>query len=171
MKTRTIVSKISAGLLIFIISATSCKKSDTTTNVTADDAADAVTYSMQTSTGGYAGQVTDAAAYSSSQGVNKTGGTQSLSCGVQFDTSVTKSYTGTFTATYTHDWKYLLNCTGIAPTSINFTGTYSGSFDGTRMQSQQQRYTEFSYHRLGQQLHRLYYQWQFQPHWLTHIEG
>ena len=134
MKTRSIATKISLALLIIITSATGCKK-DSTATVTADDAADAVTYSMQANTGGYAGQVADAATYAASQGIGKVDGIQTLSCGVLFDTSITKSYTGAFTATYNHEWKYLLNCSGIVPSSLAFTGTYNGSFSGARMES------------------------------------
>ena len=109
-----------------------CKKNDNT--LSADDASDAVGYALSGSTDGLSSQVSAAATYSAGQGVYKTSGTESLQCGVPFDTLVAYTYSsGTITADYSGQWHYLLTCTGAQ--SLAMSGTYSGNFDATRIQS------------------------------------
>ncbi len=117
---------------------TGCKKDSTTNTLTADDAADAMTSAMTTSTGGLSSQVSTAATYSYTQGAYKTSGataTLSLSCGVPFDTTFSFAYTGVTTASYSGQWDYLLTCSGSLPQSLTMSGSYTGSYDAPRIKS------------------------------------
>lgn len=136
MKTITALTTKTLLLALLIGAATGCKKDDSNTAVTADDAADAATYAMQSSSDGLAAQVTDAVAYADDEGYNKTAGTQSLTCGVPVDTTFHFSATtNSISASYTHEWTYLLNCNNGTPESLTFSGTYSGNYDGPRLES------------------------------------
>lgn len=132
---------LTTASLLFITAVTSsCKKDEEEpeTVITSDDAADVVIYSMESSSGGYAEQITDGATYVSTQGyrVSSPNSSMALSCGVPFDTTITRSHSGTINATYTHQRNYLLNCdTSSNPISITYSGNYNGSFDGPRMSS------------------------------------
>ncbi len=135
--TKQISAGIMYALFISALFITGCKK-ESTASLTADDATDAVSYATASSTGGLSAQTADAALYANTQGYYKTNGTaglQSLACGVPFDTSVTLSYTGVTSATYTGDWNYLLSCNGNTPESVSLTGSYTGNFDAPRMSS------------------------------------
>lgn len=124
-------------LLVAILLLSSCRKNDTTTTtVTADDAADAITYAFESSSGGTADELADASQYTLNQGYGKTEGANTLSCGVPFDSTITLTYnSANTTASYTHNWHMLLSCNGPVPTSLAFEGSYSGNFNGLRMQS------------------------------------
>lgn len=101
--------------------------------ITTDDAADVVEYSLSSSSGGFAEQVSDGSEYAYEQGLRA--GT-SLECGVAFDTTVTRSHTGTITASYTHQRHFLLGCDSASnPVSLEYSGSYSGNYDGPRMHS------------------------------------
>lgn len=130
---------IAASLLLVV--SPSCKKKDTEEPekvITTDDAADVVSYAMESSSGGYAEQVTDGAAYVDNSGfrTSSPAGSMNLICGVPFDTTVTRSHSGTVNASYAHQCHYLLTCdAGSKPVSITYSGTYTGSYDGPRMSS------------------------------------
>lgn len=102
--------------------------------VTSDDAADVITYALQSSSGGYANQCSETAEYLSSEGLRST---QSLQCGVLFDSTVSFSYNGNnLTANYSLQWELLLNCDSMnLPQSLSFTSPYSGNYDGPLMSS------------------------------------
>ncbi len=139
------IALVAIPVLSMALIVASCKKSSTTTTttptqtVTADDAADAVSLSMESSSGGYAAQVTDGATYTSNQGYRTTpqaNQVMSLSCGIAFDTTVTKTYSGAVTASYTHQWHYLLSCDSLShPSSLAFSGSYNGNYSGNVMTS------------------------------------
>lgn len=115
-----------ATILLTIIAISSCRK-ETTETATEDDAADAIETALATSSGGATQDISAAAQFAMSTGYNQ------LQCGVAFDTTVTYSHTGTVTANYTHAWNVLLNCNGSTPSSLNWTGSYQGSFDALRL--------------------------------------
>jgi hypothetical protein len=121
-------------VLPFIVAAVlyGCKKEDVNP-VTEDDAADAIAMALESGSSGYAQEVSDAAAYSNTQGYGKKE-EATLQCGTPFDTTIVRNHTGSITATYSHSFSYLLHCNALdVPQSISFTGTYSGNYDGTRM--------------------------------------
>lgn len=123
-------------LLVAVLLLSSCRKNDTTTTITADDAADAITYAFESSSGGTADELADASQYTLNQGYGKTEGINTLSCGVPFDSTITLTYNGAnTTASYTHNWHMLLSCSGPVPASLAFEGSYSGNFNSLRMQS------------------------------------
>lgn len=110
-----------------------CKK-DNTATLTADDASDAMSAALSSSTDGLSSQVSTAASYAVAQGTYKTDGTETLQCGVAFDTAVAFSYNGAATtASYTGQWEYLLTCTGTE--NLAMTGSYTGNFDAPRISS------------------------------------
>ena len=129
------ISILLAGFLLF----SGCKKgTNSNANLTADDAADAVTCATSSSTGGLAAEISTAAAYSTAQGVYKTSSgnsTMNLTCGVAFDTAVSYNYTGSISASYNSQWSYLMSCTGPIPQSLSLTGSYTGNFATPRLQS------------------------------------
>lgn len=134
MKTTKTLYQLSF-ILVAIAVLSSCRKKDTT-EITSDDAADAVTYALESSTGGYADQVSHITDYTYNEGYGKTDETQTLQCGVPFDTSVSVSLTSSnITANYTHTWNALLSCNGSVPSSLTFSGNYSGNFSSPRMES------------------------------------
>lgn len=130
------------GLIVISTCFSSCKKKEDEPEpekvITTDDAADVVVYAMESGSGGYAEQVTDGATYTDNSGYRQSSlnSSMTLSCGVAFDTTVTRSHSGTVTASYTHQRRYLLNCdTNSQATSITYSGSYTGNFDGPRMNS------------------------------------
>lgn len=128
IKTNSITIIAAAMLLL-----AGCKK-DNTATLTADDASDAMSAALGSSTDGLSSQVSTAASYAVAQGAYKTTGTQTLQCGVAFDTTVAFNYSGgATTASYTGQWEYLLTCTGSQ--SLAMTGSYSGNFDAPRISS------------------------------------
>lgn len=128
--------KISSAMILLLIALASsgCKKT-TGTTTTADDAADAIQASFSTSSGGTAEDVSSAAKYAMNSGYGKTDGINQLQCGVAFDTTITYTYSGagSGTASYTHSWDILLSCNGVSPSSLQWTGSYQGSFDAARL--------------------------------------
>jgi hypothetical protein len=130
---------VTAGLLSVSLCMSSCKKKteeepEPEKVITTDDAADVVSYTMESSSGGYTEQVSDGATYVYQ--FYNTASTHSLSCGIPFDTTVVRSHSGTVNATYTHQRHYLMNCdTASTPLSVMYSGTYNGNFDGPRMSS------------------------------------
>ena len=114
-----------------------CKKETTSNNLTADDAADAISYATASGTGGLSAQVSSTASYSSAQGVYKTdnGNSTTLTCGVPFDTAINYTYTGVTTANYSSQWAYLLTCNGQLSQSLSLTGSYNGNYDAARISS------------------------------------
>ncbi len=114
----------------------SCRKNDiTTAEATADDAADAITYALESSSGGAAEDISASAAYAMQNGYGKNEAASSLQCGVPLDTTVSYTYNGAVAANYSHNWNVLLNCNGPVPSSISWTGNYAGNFSGPRMES------------------------------------
>lgn len=130
LKRLGVVTAFSFGLVLM----PGCKKDKEEEKViTTDDAADVVEYSLSSSSGGMAEQVSDGSTYAYDQGLKSTSG---LECGVAFDTTVTRSHTGTITASFTHNRHYLLSCDAVSnPVSLQYSGSYSGSYDGPRMHS------------------------------------
>lgn len=114
----------------------SCRKNDNTTTITTDDAADAISYAFESSSGGTADELAQASQYTLNQGYGKTNGLNTLSCGVPFDSTIAIAYSGAnTTASYTHNWHMLLSCNGQVPSSLAFEGSYQGNFNSLRMQS------------------------------------
>ncbi|HWB63470.1 MAG TPA: hypothetical protein VG603_08175, partial [Chitinophagales bacterium] len=137
MKTFNTTARLLLVAFISIVLLPACKK-ESNNSLTADDAADAITYATSSSTGGLADQVADAAAYTYSAGVYKTGSTAStasLSCGVPLDTTIIVAYNGVIDANYNWTWAYLLTCNGNVPNTLSLSGTYNGDFDAPRMSS------------------------------------
>lgn len=133
MKTSNNLFK-AAIIVLAVLAISSCRK-DETDSITTDDATDALTYALQSGSGGYSQQLSDAADYAYTEGYGKNGAVSGLSCGVPFDTAVSFVHTGTITANYNHSWTWTLNCTGPVPNTLDFEGTYNGNYDGPRMQS------------------------------------
>lgn len=137
MKTMT-QKRTLIGAAFFILAALGgCRKDqqETETPVTTDDAADVVTYALQSSSGGYASQTTKAAAYATSEGLRTT--SQTLQCGIPYDTAVSFTYNSSnVTAGYSLQWHLLLSCDSMnLPQSLSFTSPYNGNYDGPLMQS------------------------------------
>ncbi|WP_430404448.1 hypothetical protein [Fluviicola sp.] len=109
------------GLLVV-----SCKKDEK--EVTTDDAADVVSYALESSSGGTSDQLKDCSEEADEQ-------IAVLNCGGTFDTVVSRSYNGVVTGSYTTQRHYTLNCTGGVISSLGCTGSYSGNFDAPRMSS------------------------------------
>lgn len=123
-------------LLITVSLFSSCRKNDSTNDITTDDAADAISYALESSSGGTADELADVSEYALNQGYGKTEGLNTLSCEVPFDSTISLSYnSANVTASYTHNWHMLLSCNGPVPASLAFEGTYQGNFNGLRMQS------------------------------------
>lgn len=120
-------------LLTFAIALTSVpgcqkKKKD---KITEDDAAEAVTESMQKSSGGLSDDVEKSTVFI--DGIT-TGQWGPLHCGVMLDTTNTYTLTGgNIAASYTQTRHYLLTCNNNIPQSIAMTGTHQGSYDGPRV--------------------------------------
>ncbi len=128
------------SLLICSLALVGCKKEAKSSEsaITADDAANAITYAVQGGSGGYTDQASDVAAMGK-QATLKTDGALSIegvSCGKSLDSNVVKTYSKNgATANYTLQMHVELKCTGIIPNAMEYTGTYSGSFDGAKMSS------------------------------------
>lgn len=122
-------------ILVLVAALGGCRKTETTETVTADDAADAVSSSLTTASGGISESATDVAQFTYSQGYGKNGSVQTLTCGVPFDTTITRTHTGTVTASYTYHGQYLLSCNAMVPESVAYTGSHTGNYDGLKMQS------------------------------------
>lgn len=103
-----------------------CKKE--TKEITSEDAADVVSYALESSSGGSAQMMQDYAVDADEQ-------SEILPCGGTFDTTVSFSHTGVVVANYAFNRHYTLACTNTVPTSFNCSGTYNGSFDAPRMSS------------------------------------
>lgn len=115
----------------------SCRKKETD-DITEEDAADAISYTLESDYGGLTTDISNAAAYAMDEGYGKTEGVTgatALQCGVPFDTSMAWSHTGVVTASYNHVWVATLNCNSNVPQSLGLTGTYTGSYSSSRMES------------------------------------
>ena len=104
----------------------SCKKEEK--EVTTDDAADVVSYAIESSSGGTSDQLKDCSEEAAEQ-------IATLNCGGTFDTVVSRSYNGVATGSYTTQRHYTLNCDAGIISSLGCTGSYSGNFDAPRMSS------------------------------------
>ncbi len=119
---------ITGSLALYV---SSCKKdasSSVSATVTEADAAELTTDAVSPATGGLVVQV------NSSVSIYKT---VALSCGVQKDSSLTKSSLSGATPSYNYSlkWTYLLTCNGLIPNQLAFNFTGSSSYDGLRMSS------------------------------------
>ena len=128
LKNKKLVTALSI-LLVCGIALSSCKKeTETDTEVNEADAVELTTNAIVSSTGGLSLQI------SSNVNVYKT---VLLNCGVQKDSTITKtSAVGAVQAyNYNLKWSYLLSCNGTTPSQLtgNFTG--SSTYDGLRMSS------------------------------------
>lgn len=117
-----------------VIVSSSCNKKNKEDAITSDDAADAVSETMQYKSGGYPEDVQAAANYTLNLNLGTPGA--GLHCGESHDSTITASITGSVTASYTHTWEYTLNCdTDSNPVSITGTGNHTGEYDGPRIHS------------------------------------
>ncbi|TND08214.1 MAG: hypothetical protein FD123_2469 [Bacteroidetes bacterium] len=133
MKTRIYTTALFAVLLVTVVLGGCRRDEEEETPVTTDDAADVVTYALQDGSGGCAAQTSEAASYASDEGLRTT---QSIQCGVPFDTTVSFTYSGNVTASYSLQWHLLLNCDSLnIPQSLNFSSPYNGNYNGPLMQS------------------------------------
>ena len=114
------------ALAVGMLTLGSCRKKEK--EITADDAADAVTYAMEASSGGTAEMLKDCA-------VEADNTVSALGCGGTFDTTVVYSHSGTVTANYSFNRSYTVACTAGIPSSFACVGDFSGSFDASRMSS------------------------------------
>ena len=132
MKTNQIIPKIICVTLIatgITFGTSSCKKDSTSTaTVTEADAAELTTDAISPETGGMTAQL------SSSVTIEKT---VTLSCGVQKDSTITKSSTTGASPSYSYNlsWNYLLTCNGVIPNQLAFNFTGTGNYDGPRLSS------------------------------------
>jgi len=127
------------SLLLCAVAAVGCRKSKTSeSSISVDDAANVITYAVQGGSGGYVDQATDVAAMGK-QASLKTDGALSIegvSCGKALDSNVVKSYSKNgATANYNLQMHVELKCTGKIPNAMDYTGTYTGDFDGANMSS------------------------------------
>ena len=104
----------------------SCKKNEE--EITTDDAADVVSYAIESSSGGVSDQLKDCSEEAEVQ-------LATLNCGETFDTVVSHSYNGAVTGNYTTQRHYTLNCDAGVISSLTCTGSYSGNYDAPRMSS------------------------------------
>lgn len=129
MKT-TLFVRTTKSLSFFVLVSlllVSCKKNEK--EITTDDAADVVSYALESSSGGMADQLKDC-----TEEVNDE--LASWYCGSQFDTTLSVSYTGTVIGAYSTQRHYTLNCNGSSvATDVSCTGSYSGNYDAPRMSS------------------------------------
>lgn len=124
------------AIALMTISLSSCKKDQTTTDVTEEDAADAIATTMARPTGGTAEDFGEAVSFARikilfpQQPLKKW-----LECGQTKDTSFTKNFNdGTNSFTHTRKWTVTLNCNAEQkPESLVWTGNFSGSFDAPKM--------------------------------------
>jgi hypothetical protein len=123
------------SLLFISLLTESCRKEEQEeVPVTTDDAADVITYALESSSGGYAAQTTEAATFMDTEGLRVS--SASLQCGIPFDSTLSVNYSGNVTATYSLGWDLLLTCNvQSVPQSLSFTSNYSGNYDGPVMQS------------------------------------
>lgn len=125
---------LTAMLMISLFSGSCRKDEEEETPVTTDDAADVITYALESSSGGYAAQTTEAATFLDTEGLRVV--QPVLQCGIPYDTSLSANYTGNVTAAYSLAWDLLLTCdTQNVPQSLSFNSQYSGNYDGPVMQS------------------------------------
>ncbi len=138
MKTKLI--KSSVLLVVFALGGLSCSKSDTSPAVSQEDAADAVGSYLASD---FSSSTSDAASVSTQTG-SKAGGrsasgyrTEASSCGVAFDSTLSKSSpTGSLiTYSYQLTYTYTLACTNKIPSSLDLGITSTGTYSGPRISS------------------------------------
>lgn len=136
MKTFDPLSRFTLIILALVLVLAGCRKKETE-EITEEDAADAISYAIESSYGGLASDVSNTAEYAMDEGYGKTEGAVgvTLQCGVPYDTTINRVYNGTVSATYMHNWILTLGCNGNIPESLALTGTYSGTFISSRMES------------------------------------
>lgn len=135
MKNRFSKTTFLACIFVSIILGSCRKEEETEVPITEDDAADLVTYAMQSSSGGYASETSEAVSFMSTEGLRSIQ-TQSLQCGVPFDSTISLTYNGNISATYTLSWDLLMSCdNNNIPQSLSFNSPYSGNYDGPLMSS------------------------------------
>lgn len=116
-----------------VIVSSSCKKNKEEA-ITSDDAADAVSETMQYKSGGYPEDIEAASTYTYNLNLGTVN--PGLHCGESHDSTITGSITGSVTASFTHTWQYTLNCDSNSnPVSITGTGNHTGEYDGPRIHS------------------------------------
>ena len=143
VKNLILLKKPVACIFVLTFTLLSCSKNNSTTSSgstapTQADAADALSSSLVSGSGGYADQLNESASFASAGNTGKGEGLgllQRLTCGVPFDTTYEHSYSGVSgrTATITHQWEMLLTCNGLQPSTLTFTGTFAGTYDGPNL--------------------------------------
>lgn len=128
MKNVQVNASVLTGVAILFlgIMVSGCKKE--TKEITSDDAADVVSYALQSSSGGSAQMMQDYSVDADEQ-------SDIVPCGGTFDTTVSFSHAGTIVANYAFVRHYTLTCANAIPSSFSCSGTYNGSFDAPRMSS------------------------------------
>ena len=135
MKNRITQTSVIALIFITVILSSCRKEEENEIPITEDDASDLITYALQSSSGGYASETSEAAEFMSTEGLRSVQ-SQSLQCGVPFDSTISLTYNGTVSASYTLNWDLLLTCDNLnIPQSLSFASPYSGNYDGPLMSS------------------------------------
>lgn len=115
---------------------TSCDNNDDTQQVTVQeqDAADAISNSVTSDTGGLARTISQAVTYASDEDVFTD--TPSVACGSTYTATYADSYDGPlYDFNYTIDRNTTLVCTDGAPVHLAFSGQFHGTYDTPRMSS------------------------------------
>ncbi|GGH78668.1 hypothetical protein HNQ91_005288 [Filimonas zeae] len=126
MKKVRILSRSVAACALFTLLLTSCRKENSSAEVTEEDVADVITQAVASSSGGVTAQTTDAARIAAKY---------STACGAAKDTSIVYVNAANAAVTYslTASWHWSLTC-GASP---YFDFTYNGNtvYDAPRMSS------------------------------------
>lgn len=131
---KTIAPFVAFALAIAMFS--SCKKENNTssTEVTVDDASDAIVSSVSSETGGMSATVSTTTELAASKGVFTT--TPSINCGQLYTASYAASASNSgYSYNYNGSSQYQLTCSGYLPSSFTFGHTMEGVYETPRMSS------------------------------------
>lgn len=125
---------------LMTVVAFSCSKNDSSPSVSEEDAADAVGAYLASD---FTSASSDASAVSTTTGDHaggrlESGRTATSSCGISYDSTLTRSGTIGTAITYAYQltYGYQLSCTNKLPSSLDFTISSSGTYSGPRISSE-----------------------------------
>jgi hypothetical protein len=119
--------KLLAFLTAFSFLASSCKKENTTTAMTEEEAAEVIALSVSANSNGLSVQTEEIAARTNTYG---------SICSYSKDSTIVKVNTaGTYTWNYTFNWHWDVACTGGLPGTMNTNYSMKGNYDAPRMSS------------------------------------
>lgn len=110
-----------AAAMVCLLVLQSCNRANEV-SLSDDDAVDEITSYLAYKDGGITDEMDQVNNYTNTHH-------KKLTCGESFDTTISISRTGLWAYTYTHNWKGTLNCVNDVPSTLTWTGSYSGSFN------------------------------------------